>query len=149
MTAAKHPGEGLLMKKIACLVLAVSETGLMLISLLMLVTTGAAAGTCAEHALLRQAPSDSQYKWTNKKPFIRVWESPEMVRVVGSVRMGSDVEVVSRSKGFIRINASEEGTKGAGWISESQVDHYTQPAPDGEGCVETAVDGTPASGPVR
>lgn len=137
------------MKKTACFLLAVFEYGLMLVSLLMLVSTGAAAGTCAEHALLRHAPNDNQYRWTNKEPFIRVWESPDMIRVVGTLRMGSDVEVISRARGFIRISASEEGTAGSGWISESLVEHYTQSVPDGEGCMETTVDGTPSSEPVR
>lgn len=100
--------------------------------LLIFFATTAIAGTCAERAQL--SDTGLQYKWTKEKPAIKVWESPDMIRVVGTVKPGSDVEVVKRSHGFVKIKTSREEEAATGWVSERQVELYRNTGADVEEC---------------
>lgn len=101
--------------------------------LFMFFASTAFAGTCAERAQLSDA--GVQYKWTKEKAAIKVWESPDMIRVVGTVKPGSDVEVVKRSHGFVKIKTGkEEEGSAAGWVSERQVELYKHTGADLQEC---------------
>lgn len=92
-------------------------------SLILTLSSTAFAG-CVEHAVLREEPGASKFKWSNAggRIPIKVWDSPGLVTIVGHLTPGSYVRVFERGHGFIKVKAPEDQGGAIGWVSVTQVE---------------------------
>ena len=99
-------------------------------SVLLLLFTSSSAKACTEFAVMRDMDSFAT-SWSSGKFTIKMWESPGMVRMVGTLRPGTLVKVLGRSQGYLKVKAADEDGGYIGWVSQAVVE-MTFPEPQDE-----------------
>ncbi|MBW7956290.1 MAG: SH3 domain-containing protein [Deltaproteobacteria bacterium] len=102
------------------------------IVLSVIMSTGAFA--CVEHGVIRDMDFFST-SWVQGRVSILMWDSPGMVKIVGTLRPGALVQVLEKSEGFVKIKSSDEQGGQVGWVSGKLVETtFVQQPGDGEEC---------------
>lgn len=106
----------------------------LLISIFVLLTAASAWASCVEHAVLRDTDYfSSRYRWSSGRVEIKMWDSPSMVKMVGTLTPGAHVTVLDRRDNFIKVRSSEEQGDQVGWISFALVEITFQQPVEGTG----------------
>lgn len=104
------------------------------LSIVLSVMMSAWAFACVEHGVIR----DMDYfatSWVQGRVSILMWDSPGMVKIVGTLRPGALVQVLEKSDGFVKVRSSDEQGGHVGWVSSSIVETtFVQEPGDGEEC---------------
>lgn len=89
----------------------------------LLIASQAMAEQCEDHAVLRDMDYfTSRYRWSNGRIIIKLWDSPAMIKIVGTVTPGAHVVVLQKSQGYLKIKTPDEFGGATGWISKSLIE---------------------------
>lgn len=104
------------------------------IFIFVLLAAASSWASCVEHAVLRDTEYfSSRYRWSSGRVEIKMWDSPSMVRLVGTLTPGAHVIVLDRRENFMKVRSSEEQGSQVGWISLALVEITFQQPIEGTG----------------
>ncbi|MBI4949087.1 MAG: SH3 domain-containing protein [Deltaproteobacteria bacterium] len=106
----------------------------MIALVLFLIFSGEAlAEDCKEHAILHDLDHfKSEYRWSQGRVEIKVWESPATITVVGKVMPNAQVQILEKSEDYYRIKVTDEQGGAIGWIHKAQIDTIIKRDPENQ-----------------
>jgi len=101
--------------------------------LFLIFSSEALAEDCKEHAILHDLDHfKSEYRWSQGRVEIKVWESPATITVVGKVMPNAQVQILEKSEDYYRIKAPDEQGGAIGWIHKAQIDTIVKKDPENQ-----------------
>lgn len=100
---------------------------------LMIASAAFAAEDCKEHAILQDIDHfKSEYRWSQGRVEIKMWESPATITVVGKVMPNAQVQILEKSEDYYRIKAPDDQGGTIGWIHKAQIDTILKKDPENQ-----------------
>lgn len=106
----------------------------LVLSTIFCILTATWAFACVEHGVIRDMDFFTT-NWAQGRVSILLWDSPGMVKIVGTLKPGALVQVLEKSEGFIKVRSSDEQGGQTGWVSGKIVETtFVQKPVEGEEC---------------
>lgn len=104
-----------------------------LLTVSLLIASVSFAEDCKEHAILHDIDHfKSEYRWSQGRVEIKIWESPATITVVGKVTPNAQVQILEKSADYYRIKAPDAQGGTIGWIHKAQIDTIIKKDPENQ-----------------